>query len=412
MKKITYQIVILFSFFLSFALAAEIEAPTPTLTTEQPDASAFIKAYYTQDHILKAALMEEFIRTYPSSNLRRNALGEALVAYQQAGLKDNVEKTAEAILLLDNDNLFVLSILTNIQRVKAINGDQEAARKAPANGRKGLKILSGWQKPEVMSQSEYEKLQRQITATFAGAAAFGAQKSNDYATARKYYNIAVKAAPDSLADYYQLAVVSLDLPVPDVSGFWYLARANYLAGVQNNSAVQQKIASSGKTRYRKYHGSDEGWDQLLASTAMQTEPPEGFTIKPLPSPCEQAVNTVREADLVRLTFNDWKLVLSQRDCSPEAGMAAQKVWQFIQKKQNNGSNKLVIPAKIISATNETVMAAVTQEGRHNNIGELQVVLSAKQQNIPAVYADVELVGIISEYTAEPFIMKMTDVKFR
>lgn len=411
MKKILLLLLALLTIAIPQSGAAEKESFIAKVIADQDEYAAFVKARDSKDGLEKAGLMEEFISDYPDSVLTVNALEYALMAYQQAGLYDKVEQTAEEILQVEHGNLFVLSTLTYIQRVKSSKGDHDAAQNAQSNGKKGLKALAGWKKPSELSEAAYEKQRAQMTATFAGAAAYGAQKENDLASARKYYLMAVKAAPDSLADYYQLAVTCLDTPVPDTNGFWYLARAHYLAKVQKNDSTRQKIAKNGRARYHKYHGSDEGWEQLLAAAEQQTEPPAGFIVNSSPSACELAVKIVRETDLVMLTFTDWKKVLSQRDCSTDAGLAAQKVWQYIKEQQNNDT-RLVIPAKVVSAVGSTIIAAITQEGRHKNKGELHVSLASQPQTLPAVNDDVDIVGIISEYMPEPFLIKMTAAEIR
>lgn len=411
MNKNIYLILAILNSSILFADATEHETSSVKVISDEDEYADFVEARDMKDGLQKAARMEAFVREHPESVLAVNALEHALVAYQQAGLHDKVEQTAEDILEMERNNLVVLSTLTYIQRVKATKGDPDAIREAQENGKRGLRALLSWKRPEALSEAEYERQRTQMTAIFAGAAAYGAQKDSDFVSARMYYLIAVKAAPDSMADYYQLAVACLDMAVPDVNGFWYLARAYYLAGEQQNTALQQKIAKNGKARYRKYHGSEDGWDQLLAAAVQQTEPPEGFFVTSL-SPCELAVKLVQETDALQLTFADWKLALSQRDCSSDAALAAQKVWQHILDKQQNNASRLVIPAKVLSVSGTTITAAVTREGRHENKGELLATFTAHPKNMPALYADVDIVGIISDYTAEPFLLKMKATEVR
>lgn len=406
MKHIIFLILIILNAVALIADAAENESFATKVVSDEMEYAAFVEARDITDGLEKAARMEAFVREYPESILAVNAMEHALVAYQQAGMYDKAEQVAEEILLMERGNVIVLSTLTYIQRVKSSKGDSDAAEAAQANGKRGLKILAHWKKPVVVSEAEYEKLRERMTAIFAGAAAYGAQLAKDYFSAREYYLIAVKADPDSMADYYQLAVTCLDMPVPDVNGFWYLARAYQLAGAQKNAAIQEKIAKSGRARYNLYHGGSDGWDQLLASAAQQYEPPADFFVKPAPSPCEQAVKIARETGAAQMTFSDWKLVLSKRNCSPDAHLAAQKVWQYILDKQSHETTKLVIPAKIISIGRTTIVAAVTQEGRRTNTGELLAQFDAQPKNMPPVYADVNIVGILSEYVSEPFLLKM------
>src|ERR1019366_1238248 len=80
-----------------------------------------------------------------------------------------------------------------------------------------------------------------------------------------------------LRDVYPLALAYLT-PGPtekDLDGIYFIARAANLA--QGDGKV--KIALFGKSKYNKYHGSEEGWSDVLALTATTTLPPANFTIK-------------------------------------------------------------------------------------------------------------------------------------
>ena len=60
----------------------------------------------------------------------------------------------------------------------------------------------------------------------------------------------------------------------EVDGLWYIAKAIALA--KGNEAAQQRISEYGKARYKKYHGSEDGWQELLAAAASETAPLPDF----------------------------------------------------------------------------------------------------------------------------------------
>ena len=59
-----------------------------------------------------------------------------------------------------------------------------------------------------------------------------------------------------------------------------------------NAQYQQQIEKYAKGQYVKYHAGDDGWTDVLAQAKASPAPPAGFTIKPAPTPAEQAHNMV------------------------------------------------------------------------------------------------------------------------
>ena len=108
-------------------------------------------------------------------------------------------------------------------------------------------------------------------------------------------------------------------------GLFFIARAASLA----TGAGQQQIESYGKSVYTKYHGSDQGWTDLLATAKTAPEPPAGFTVTQYvpPTPAQQAADIVKSKEPKDMSFAEWELVLSAG--APED---ADKVWTAIKGK--------------------------------------------------------------------------------
>jgi hypothetical protein len=72
----------------------------------------------------------------------------------------------------------------------------------------------------------------------------------------------VETDPTNLRDVYDLALAYLAAgpTEKDVDGLFFIARASNLA----QGAGKDQIAKFGKSKYNKYHGSEEGWSDVLA----------------------------------------------------------------------------------------------------------------------------------------------------
>lgn len=262
------------------ASGAQGEKAGQKVIKDPAEYNAYIGALNTQDPAAKAAAMETFVRQYPNSIMKIDALEQAMAAYQQAGNTPKVEESADRIIGIDPNNVRALAIVAYVKRVRATQGDAKAAAESRTAAERGLQALPGWRQPDGISDAEFATLKRHMTGIFNGAAAFSALQAKDYAKARGYYQKAVAANPQDLQDTYQLAIAELEMSPLDVLGFWHVARAMALA--QNNAAARQKIEAYGKAKYSKYHGGDDGWDAIVARAAGQTAPPADFArrIKP------------------------------------------------------------------------------------------------------------------------------------
>jgi tetratricopeptide (TPR) repeat protein len=368
--------------------------------------NAYIAALNTSDPAQRAAAMEAFVGQYPASVVKIDALEQTMAAYQQAGDVAKVTSTANRLLELDPGNVRALAIVTFLSRSRASQGDAKAVADARADSEKGLKALPGWQKPEGLSDADFEKMRQQMAAIFHGAAGFAALQAKDYPAARDHYMKSIENDPNDMQDVYQLAVAQLEMKPVDPNGFWYVAKAFQLA--QGNAAAQKSIDAYGKAKYRRYHGGEDGWDQLILATANQPGPPADFSVKPGLTPAEIAVKAVQDNAPGDLSFGDYEYVLSFRDASPANKDAADKVMQAILEKEKQGAAKLKLPVKVISATQSTIQAAITDENQQANKADLQVTMTKPMLHPVAAGATVDIVGVITDYVPIPFAFIMKD----
>lgn len=394
--------------------AAPKKPPAPAATAGQkvikdPDEyNAYILALQVGDPAKKAAAMEGFLTRYPKSIVRLDALEQAMAAYQQSGDTAKVEDTANRIIKVAPRHVRALAVLTVVERSRATQGNADALTKMRGHAELALKSLPSWKKPEGLDDAAFAKLHDQMMAILNGAAGFAALQDKDYANAALHYRVAVGLDPGNLQEVYQLAIAELQSTPLDPTGFWYIGKAIALA--RNNAAAQKSITDFGKAKYRKYHGGDDGWDDIVAHAATQGAPPKDFAagIKPAPTPAEIAVNAVRDNDPASLSFSDWEFVLGLRDASDTNKAAADKVWQAIRAKERDGAARLKLPVKVISADKDTILAAVTDDNQKADKADLRIAMKQPMTSPPAVGASIEIVGVITDYVPNPFTFIMKD----
>src|SRR6266700_541571 len=378
--------------------------------------NAYMAALRTQTPMARAQAMETFNAQYPQSIMKIDALEQTMAAYQQvtaafhqAGNPKEVEAassalaTAYKILEINPNHVSALTVVAIIERSRVT--DLPKAAKLRAVAEKALQLLPTWQKPEGMSDADFEKSKDQMAEIFEGAAGFGALQANDYAAARAYYTKSTQLDPNNLQDIYQLGLTDLKMNPIDVKGLWYIAKAVTLDG--NNVEGQKAIGDYGQSVYTKYHGGVDGWSKLLADAAKQTAIPADFTVKAAPTECEIAADAVKQNPADKLSFSDWEFVLSHRDCSADAGAAAKQVWEAIESKQKNGEAKVKMSGvKVIAATRNSIEAALTEDNQQGNTADMHIVMGKPMTKPPAPGTSIDIIGVFTAYAPNPFMFTM------
>jgi tetratricopeptide (TPR) repeat protein len=390
------------------ATGQQANVPTSQKVIKDPaEYNAYITALNTTDPAAKGAAMEAFVAQYPNSIVKIDALEQAMGAYQQANNQQKVEQIARQILTIEPNNVRALAIVVFLERGQI--KDPATGAKARADAERGLQELPNWKNPEGVSPADYEKMKNQMANIFAGTAAFGALQQKDYANAAKYYEEALKIDPNDLGNNYQMAIALLESNPSNPLGFWYGAKALSIAQKQNPQAFQA-WSPYFLSRYKKYHGNTDDWNQRIAAAATATAPPPNFvaSIPLAPTPCDLAAQAVQQNAPDALSFSDYELVLSCRDKTPANKEAADKVWAFIQTKEKNGEAKLKMPVKVVANPDpSTLDVAVSDDNQAANKADMRVTMEKPMTKPPAPGANIDIIGVISEYTPDPFMFTMT-----
>jgi hypothetical protein len=384
------------------APAAGQAAPQQKKEIKDPaEYNAYVNAVQQTDPAAKATAVESFLQTYPNSVMKTDAMELLMGAYQQAGNQQKTMDTATRILQSDPNNIRALALLAYTNRMQALQGGptaQQNAQQAADYGKKGLSALQTMQKPEGTSDADFEKLKKETSVIFNGAAGFGALNTKDYASAQQELKGAVTAAGAnaSFLDVYQLALACLESNPVNPEGLWYIAHAAATAPAQ----AKQQLTDYGRKKFNKYHGSEEGWPELLTAAASSASAPAGFTVAPAPpppSPAQQAADLVSSKQVKDMSFAEWQLILSSGN---EA--AASKVWDTIHEKP------IQLAAQVISATASKIELAGSTDDIDAKKADITVTMATPlpARSVPKEGVMLQFEATPDAYTPNPFMMNM------
>jgi len=364
--------------------------------------NTYIAALREANPQAQAQAFETFLQQYPNTVVKEDALEQLMAAYEKLGNAAKTTETAGRVLQVDPNNVRALALLAYTSRASAEGGQapQQNAADAAKYGQAGLRALATMSKPEGMSDADFEKFKTQVAIIFNGSAGFGALQNKDFAGAQKYLQAAVDLEikqnpndPNALRDIYPLALAYLEAKPINPAGLWWIARA---AALSNNNP---QIVKYGQFKYTKYHGSPDGWDQLLAQAKASAAPAADFSVAPAPSPAEQAKRLADSKNPKEMTFDELQLIFT--DGSPEV---QQKVWAQIK------GTEIPFAAKVISASRSKMELAATADDIEKNAADVTLTMVAPLPlaKVPKAGDETQVLGKLDSYTSSPFMINMIE----
>jgi tetratricopeptide (TPR) repeat protein len=416
-------------------------APAPSQPAPQPNAApaqkkeikdpaeynAYVGAVQQKDAAAKISGLEAFLTQYPNSVMKEDALELLMGAYGESNNPPKTLETAQKVLQANPCNLRALALLSYTKRAMAEAGQNAAQNltEAGQSGEKGLQCLQTAAKPEGTSEADFQKLKAQTAGIFNGAAGMAAYQAKNYPKAQDYLSAAVAADPpdaSSLRDVYPAALAYLTPPVcppappagdtsapapaapagcssPDkyTAGLFYIARAASLA----QGAGKDQIAKFGKSKYAKFHGSEDGWTDLMAKAATATSP-AGITVTQYvpPTPAQQCADLLKTKKVEEMAFAEWQLCLS--DGAPAD---SDKVWTTLKGKPL----QMVAQVMSIESPKELKLAGSSDDidAKRADIS-LGFAAAIPKLQMPKEGADLQFEGTPVSFTPKPFVMTMSD----
>ena len=241
----------------------------------------------------RMAGMERFLSTYPTSDLRQDALEILVWDSLESGQREQARTRAEELRKLEPQNALAIAVVAETRAETLGRSDRKAADQAFELAKDGIQVYPQLRHPEGMRDGEFILLQRQVVSILDGEAGLGYLAQKDYESARRYLHESVAIRPEDPRYLYGLALALLDGKDPmQQEGYLYLART---VNLTHGTPAGQQIADYAQKKFEKSGGTAESWNEYLAAatvpgsrtqptrTELATRQPAPAT-RPAPSP--------------------------------------------------------------------------------------------------------------------------------
>lgn len=356
------------------------------------------------DPAAKAAAGEMFVAKYPQSSVKSTVLEQMLAAYAATNNPPKTLDAADRLLVVDPSNIRALAIETSLLKSQGDSTTDAAVKsaayaKAAGFASRGLKA----QKPTGVEAADWAALTGQVTPYFYSAIGIDALNRKDAAAAIAAYTAELKAVP----------VAQTQAPGPFLQDTFFLGQAYYVATPPDYlscafyttrtaafapDAFKAQFQPTATYCYKKFHGSEEGYDAVKTVAMANLFPPADFATSVKPAPTNE--------DLVKAALSGANLTtmaLSDREFIIQYGTPAEADSVFASIKDK----EVKIGGKLINATDKALMLAVSDDAKTANTADFSVMLKEAPKVAPAVGSMVEVVATFTSYTQAPPMLTMT-----
>ncbi|MGA8271591.1 MAG: hypothetical protein WB919_08530 [Candidatus Sulfotelmatobacter sp.] len=381
--------------------AASAQAP---VIKDPAEYNAYVGAIQQKDPAAQISGLEAFMTQYPNSIMKVTALQILMQDYQQTNNQQKTIDTATKLVTVDPNNVRAMALLAYFDRLKAQGGDANATQDladAKKYGQMGLDALPKFTKPDGTSDADFQKMKGQMSGIFNAAIGIADLTSKDYDDARKDLRVAADGNPTDFSVVYPLALAYAGptpadpkIPPDSLNAIWYAARASIVAPTPQ---YQQQIEKYAKNQYMKFHGGDDGWTDLLAQAKASPTEPASFTIKPAPSPDEQAHNMLAANPPEKMDFAIWEFILTNGKQDDQ-----NTVWDGIKGKA------FLLNGTVIDASPTELHIAASEDDIEAKKADVTLTLGEKLplRLVPKAGVSLNFQGSPASYTPNPFMMVM------
>ncbi|MBS1813938.1 MAG: hypothetical protein JSS87_03575 [Acidobacteria bacterium] len=374
----------------------------------QPEYNAYTNATSQTDPKAKAAALEAFLQQYPQSAVKTAVLEQLMGAYQQFDAAKTLT-TADKVLQVDPNNIRALALEAGLRKAQGDQATDQAQKsadygQAASFAERALKAT----KPADMSQADFDTIKKQATPYLYSAIGIDALTRKDMPAAISAYEAELKSVdPETtkqpapyLQDTYFLAQAYYGSTPPDYLKCSFYATRTATYAPDQFKATFQPLASY---CYKKFHGSDEGYDAMKTAAAANVFYPADLVVKPAPTPADFVNQLLANptTDLATLALSDREFVITN-------GTPAQADQVFAPVK----GKEVKVPGVVVSVTDTDVMLAVSEDAKQANpkIADFDFKLKEPLKTVPAVGDAIDMIGTFDSYTQKPLMINMINAE--
>ena len=262
----------------------------------------------------KLEKLQQWVKQYPQTDYVTERRTLLLATYFQVGMAKEAVDVAKQVLADDPNNFSALFITVSF--TQAVAG-QNPTHDVLDQGEKAAKALIAIldKTPPNFTEEQWKTQRPQIEALAHTTLGWVALQRKDWKTAEaEFQKTLALNANDGQVDYYMgTAIASEKDPAKMPTALFYFARAaTYEGQGALNPAGRQQVMGYVQRAYKGFHGSDEGFNNLIAAAKSSALPPAGgITIKTATEIAEEQQKKAAEDAAKNPELTLWKNIKAE-----------------------------------------------------------------------------------------------------
>jgi tetratricopeptide (TPR) repeat protein len=229
----------------------------------------------------KIEKLQQWVKQYPQTDYATERRTLLLATYFQLGMAKDAVDVAKQVLADDPNNFSALFITVSFTQALA---GQNPTPDVLDQGEKAAKALLGAldKTPPNFTDEQWKTQRPQIEALAHTTLGWVALQKKTWQPAEAEFQKTLQLNPnDGQVDYYMgTAIASEKEPAKMPAALFYFARAaTYEGPGALNPASRQQVMGYVQRAYKGFHGSDEGFNNLIAAAKSSALPPADFHIE-------------------------------------------------------------------------------------------------------------------------------------
>ena len=369
-----------------------------------------------KDGKAKLEALDKWKTAYPDSEFKSDR-EEAILGVYQADLKDNRRTfdQAKAMRATNPNNFYAISaILTGIYQFTPLPpaaGDMATAEETSKYVIDNAdKIFAAANKPANLTDAQWTQVQPGVKSLAQRTYAWLFVQRKDDARAEQELTKVVSADPAQPSFSYMLGQAkfsqyqkSKDLTKLPGAIFHIARAASYDGTGALAQASRTAYLKSAETIYKQYHGSDEGWQGVIALAKANAMPPADFKIRSITEIEQEKFANQEEWDKAHPMESFWRDTVK----TPLTGADADNAFANNYKGAGlppAGQAFQMFKAKIISMTPETNPKELTVAVFDPNVADAKLTFDPALPGMMPVGETIEFKGEVTAFQKEPFMV--------
>jgi tetratricopeptide (TPR) repeat protein len=228
----------------------------------------------------KLQKIQQWEKDFPDSAFAKDRRTILMSTYYQLQQAPQAIEEAKKILADDPKDFGALYITVTLTQAAA---GQNPTPAVLDNGEKAATaLLNVNDPPKTMTPQQWATQKPQVQTLAHTTLAWIALQKKDWPTAEGEYQKVLQADPNNGATDYQLATALYSEKNPEktpIALFYYARAAGYEGQGALNPDGRKQVMAFVQKAYKGYHGSNDGFNDLMAAAKASPTPPAGFAIK-------------------------------------------------------------------------------------------------------------------------------------